>query len=285
MTAVPPLPAPVIETIDGVEIATYHLGPEGPHSAGDVVLCHGTPWSAAVWTPVARVLAREHRVHLWDMPGYGASIRSGGAAVDLVSQRRRLASLLETWQLPRPHVIAHDIGGAVALGAHLLDGSEYVSLHLVDVVTLDPWGSPFFRLVAQHEQVFAALPPALHAALVREYIAGAGGEALTAPQIDALTEPWRSPAGQAAFYRQIAQLSPQHTAPIVERLDQVRCPVRVSWGEEDPWIPVEQAAELAARLPGHVEVRTYAGAGHLVPLEAADALGRDARDWLHGSTR
>lgn len=287
MSAPGPLPPPRHVDLDGTRVATYVLEPSRAEPVGDVVLCHGTPWSAAVWAPVAHALAATHRVLLWDMPGYGASIPTGppgqDPAVDLEAQRRRLVTLLQHWDLRAPHVVAHDVGGAVALGAHLLEGSAFASLYLLDVVTLDPWGSPFFRLVAEHEAVFAALPAPLHAALVREYVSGASTGSLDAHQVDELVAPWTTPHGQRAFYAQVARLDPAHTRPLVERLGHTRCPVRVGWGEQDPWLPVGQAAELADRLAGPVDVFTVPGAGHLVPLEAPDLLVDDLRLWLaHG---
>lgn len=275
-----PLPTPDHIDLDGERIATYVLEPDDRQPRGDVVLCHGTPWSAAVWAEVAQQLAASRRVFLYDMPGYGASIDETLPDVDLVTQRRRFARMLEYWQLESPDVVAHDIGGAVALGAHLFEGAKMRSMYLLDIVTLDPWGSPFFRLVAANEEVFAALPPQLHAALVREYIAGAANAALSDAQVGTLAEPWCASDGQRAFYRQIAALQPEHTRPIVERLDRVSCPVRVAWGERDPWIPVAQASELAARLSGDVAVFTIPGAGHLVPLEASEVLGADISQWL-----
>ncbi|MFI2365418.1 alpha/beta fold hydrolase [Promicromonospora sp. NPDC019610] len=278
------LPEPVfVEVdIDGAResIATSVLEPAARPSSGDVVLCHGTPWSVRVWEPVALALSRNSRVFLWDMPGYGASPKGADVAVDLVAQRRRLAALLEHWGLDRPHLVAHDIGGAVALGAHLLEGTDLAGLFLLDIVTLDPWGSEFFRLVARNESVFAAVPGPLHGALVREYIAGAANHALAPEQVDLLAEPWLDDVGQAAFYRQIAQLSPGHTAPIVRRLGEVRCPVRVGWAEDDPWIPFEQAGRLRDLLPGDPEVVAFPGRGHLVPLEDDVAVGHAVRAWL-----
>lgn len=264
----------------GERVATWVLEPADRAPAGDVVLCHGTPWSARVWAPVARALSREYRVFLWDMPGYGASPKGPDVDVDLVAQRRRLAALLRHWSLDRPHVVAHDIGGAVALGAHLLEAVDVASLFLLDIVTLDPWGSPFFRLVAENEAVFAAVPGPLHGALVREYIAGAANHGLPDDVVDMLAEPWLDPVGQAAFYRQIARLSPEHTAPIVRRLGEVRCPVRVGWADADPWIPFEQAARLREALPGDPEVVAFPGLGHLVPLEDDAAVGQVVREWL-----
>ena len=60
--------------VDGAVVATYTMEPAEAPARADVVLCHGTPWSAAVWAPVARALSDTHRVFLWDMPGYGQSI-------------------------------------------------------------------------------------------------------------------------------------------------------------------------------------------------------------------
>jgi pimeloyl-ACP methyl ester carboxylesterase len=232
------------------------------------------------------MLSRDFRVYLWDMPGYGESSKDTSQPVDLVAQRERFAALLRHWSLERPHVVAHDVGGAVALGTHLLEGVDLASLFLLDVVTLDPWGSEFFRLVGEHEQVFAAIPGPMHAALVKEYIAGAANHRLPADVVEVLAEPWLGAAGRAAFYRQIAQLSPDHTAPIVSRLGQVRCPVRIGWADDDPWIPFEQAGRLRAGLaggaavPGDPQVVEFPGRGHLVPLEDAAGVGRAVRQWL-----
>ncbi|MCD1285556.1 MULTISPECIES: alpha/beta hydrolase [unclassified Brevibacterium] len=325
--AEPTSPRTRIRLRDGTKVATEVIGPpESDDRLGDIVICHGTPWSSRMWRPLAHELGQSYRVHLWDMPGYGESIPGGGftdhppaesapaeaapaeaipalpepPAVDLVTQGRRLAELLEVWKLESPHVIAHDIGGAVALGAHLFDGREFASLYLLDIVTLDPWGSPFFRLVAENEPVFAALPAPLHRALVREYIAGAASSAPNGPRpeifrlevprledsrlelshLDDLADPWCSPAGQSAFYRQVASLSPRHTQGIADSLGEVRCPVHIGWGEDDPWIPVEQAERLAKRLPGYPGITRFPGAGHLVPLESPEEFAADIRSWF-----
>jgi pimeloyl-ACP methyl ester carboxylesterase len=302
---------------DGAEVSTTTLEPvndrgsvrQGKDRLGEVIICHGTPWSSRMWLPLARKLAQTYRVRLWDMPGYGKSIpdltstsaqptgnplAEAAPAVDLITQRRRLAELMDHWEVSSPHVIAHDIGGAVALGAHLLEGCDFASLYLLDIVTLDPWGSPFFRLVAENESVFAALPPRLHRALVREYISGAAaataddsptGEdrsSLSEERIAALSAPWCTIAGQSAFYQQIAALRPEHTAPIVDRLGEVRCPVRIGWGEDDPWIPVDQADRLAEALPRRPHVTRFLHSGHLVPLEAPHDLLTDLTAWLDG---
>ncbi|SDK23894.1 alpha/beta fold hydrolase [Streptomyces indicus] len=277
------LPEPVHITVDGASVATYVLGPEERTPLRDVVFCHGTPWSSQVWAAAAHHLSRSCRVFLWDMPGYGRSTKDQAVPVDLASQMSRFAQLLAYWRLDRPHVVAHDIGGAVALGAHLLHDSAYADLFLWDAVTLDPWGSPFFRLVADHVDVFTELPAALHMALVREYVAGAAHRPLTPQWVDALSRPWSGAPGQAAFYRQMAALRPEHTRPVVARLPEVRCPVTIGWGARDPWIPAGQAARLKDSLPGNPTVTELADVGHLAPVEAPSQVTRALEEWLASS--
>lgn len=274
------LPEPIFISVGGDAVATYELRPDAAEPAADVVFCHGTPWSAQVWAKAAQHLSRGCRILLWDMPGYGRSAQGSDVRTDLLTQMSRFAMLLDRWGLERPFVVAHDIGGAVALGAHLIHGRDYSNLFLWDVVTLDPWGSPFFQLVADNSDVFAALPASLHKALVAEYIAGAAHHRLDPGIVAMLAEPWGSDAGQPAFYRQIAELRPEDTRPIVDALPRVRCDTSIGWGREDPWIPVEQAYRLRQLLPGQSTVITLPCVGHLAPLEAPSAVQQALDAWL-----
>lgn len=241
-------------------------------SGPPVVFCHGTPWSSALWNPIADVLARDFTVHLWDMLGYGSSAMADGQDVSLGAQARILAALVESWDLDEPpHVVAHDYGGAVSLRAHLLHGVPYRSLTLVDVVALAPWGSDFFRLVAANATVFAQLPAALHEAMVRAYIRGAAFRPLAARHEDMLAGPWLGAAGQAAFYRQIAQADQRFTDEIEGRYPELDLPVTIVWGEDDEWIPVDRAHRLASLIPD-AELHLVPDAGHLIQLDAPEAL-------------
>ncbi|WP_456600036.1 alpha/beta fold hydrolase [Blastococcus sp. SYSU DS0616] len=260
----------------GRRVRHWHVG-SGP----DVVMCHGTPWSAELWRPYAEALAGDFTVHLWDMPGYGASSKDAGHAVSLDVQGELLAELVERWGLRSPHVVAHDYGGAVALRAHLLHGVPYASLALVDVVALAPWGSDFFRLVRAHADVFAALPPAVHEGALRAYIAGASHRGLTVGQVDELVAPWTGPEGQAAFYRQIAQADEAYTDVLEPRYPDLDLPVLVVWGSEDTWIPADRAHRLAALIPG-ARLELLPGAGHLVQLDQPVRLATTLHRWLAG---
>ncbi|ORT55643.1 alpha/beta hydrolase [Streptomyces sp. CB03238] len=246
-------------------------GSLGQPGQDPVVLLHGTPFSSYVWRAVARALARHYQVFVWDMPGYGASQKFAGQDVSLAAQSRVFTELLAHWDLEEPLVVAHDFGGAVSLRAHLLHGARYRALALVDPVALAPWGSPFFRLVGEHSEVFEQLPPALHHALVREYVSSASSPGLHSAVLDRLIQPWLGDVGQAAFYRQIAQADQRYTDEVQDRYGEIDFPTLVCWGEDDTWIPVAKGRELAARIPG-ARLEPIAGAGHLVQEDAPAEL-------------
>lgn len=245
-----------------------------------VVLLHGTPFSSYIWRGVARALAPHHPVYVWDMPGYGSSEKSEGQGISLAALGKIFAELLEHWELPEPLVVAHDSGGALALGAHLLHGAGYRRLALVDSVALGPWGSPFFRLAGEHAATFGGLPAALHGAMVREYVNSASGPGLHPATLEALAGPWLTDA--AAFYRQIAaRLDDQsYVDAMQDRYGTIDLPVMVVWGADDTWIPVDRGRELAARIPG-ARLRTIGGAGHLVPEDAPAELTGALFAFLH----
>jgi pimeloyl-ACP methyl ester carboxylesterase len=235
------------------------------------VLVHGTPFSSFVWRRIARELARHHLVFVYDLLGYGQSDKRAGQDVSLGVQNRVLTALLEHWGLRRPCVVAHDFGGATALRAHLLDGCDYEKLLLIDPVALQPWGSPFVQHVREHEAAFARVPDYIQRAILAAYIQGAAFHPLRPEALGAYAAPWLGPIGQPAFYRQIAQMDQRYTDEVEGAYGGMRCPVRLLWGIEDQWIPVEHGRELTRRLPGCL-LTEVPDCGHLMQEDAPEAV-------------
>lgn len=258
-------------------VGDVHWDRFGDPDREPVVLLHGTPFSSFIWRGVARALARHHQVYVWDMPGYGASEKYQGQDLSLAALGRVFAGLLKHWGLTEPMVVAHDSGGAVALGTHLVHGAPYRRLALVDAVALAPWGSRFSEVVGEHADVFERLPARMHRALMREYVSSASAPGLDPALIDVLVAPWLEDGGQSAFYRQLAQrrADPGYIDEMQDRYGEIDIPVLVCWGDDDSWVPVDRGRELAARIPGAL-LRIVPGAGHLLqedrPAELATAL-------------
>ena len=133
-------------------------------------MVHGTPWSSWTWRRIAPALADRFTIYVFDLLGFGASEKRDGQDVSIAAHGGRLAELIGHWELDAPVVIAHDIGGAIALRAYLLHDVPMRALALVDVVAIGEWGSPFYRLVRAHADVFEQLPAAIHRGVLQAYI-------------------------------------------------------------------------------------------------------------------
>ncbi|WP_235868801.1 alpha/beta fold hydrolase [Meridianimarinicoccus zhengii] len=206
-----------------------------------------------------------------DMPGYGRSEMRADRATSLDVQGEIFAFMLRHLGLERPAVVAHDFGGAVTLRAHLLHGCDFDRYVLMNVVAMRPWGSEFFDHVGRHVDAFTGLPPHIHEAVVRAYIRRALTSDLPADDIEALCAPWLTDPGRVSFYRQFAQANERFTAEIEPMYGEVRCPVKILCGEDDPWIPLERGHALRVRMPS-AAFATLLGVGHLPPLEAPDTV-------------
>ena len=249
-------------------------------SGPPVVFCHGTPFSSRVWSRYADALSADFTVHLWDMPGYGESSMHPDHAVDFGAQATAFAALLEHWGLDRPHVVAHDFGGAVSLRATLAEKAAYASLMLVDVVAIPPSGSAFFQFVKRYPTTLDELPPYIHEAILRAYVRAASHRGLREHELAELVAPWRTDDGQPAFYRQIAQYDEAFLAENERRLGDLSMPVKVLWGRDDAWIPPATGRRLAELIPG-ASYAEVPDAGHLMQYDAPVALATALREWLY----
>ena len=253
----------------------YNVTGNGP----PLVLVHGTPFSSYVWHRIAAHLAQMRTVYYYDLLGYGQSEQRDGQDVSLGIQNVLLAELLAHWKLASPDVIAHDFGGATSLRAHLLDGCEYRSLTLIDPVALAPWGSPFVRHVREHGDAFAGLPPYIHEAVVKAYVRGAIAREIPDAELAPYVTPWLGAAGQAAFYRQIAQMDQRYTDEVkrATRTCAARC--RFCGANRISGFRSNAAAQLAAAIPA-ARFQAVPNAGHLMQEDAPEAIVAAALRWF-----
>lgn len=270
----------------------------GNPAAQPLIFIHGTPWSSRVWSNYAQSFSNYFHVYLFDNPGFGASplgkpLPSKEEAItkelaldaDLSQQSAVFAALFnhwaESWQY-RPHIVAHDHGGLMALRAHIIHGCEYASLCLVNVVAIGPFGQPLFKLIAENEDVFTALTGPVFEGVVEAYIRDASYRGLDRDTMEMLKSPWISTEeGRIGFLRQMVQANSRSTGEVEGQYSEVgrKMPVRVIWGQEDAWIPVETAARLKAKLNAR-EVVLIEGAGHLVMYDQEGKLGVELGWWL-----
>lgn len=260
------LELPNTAIIEGNAVRWGRIG-NGP----PLVAIHGTPFSSQVWRRIVPHFADRRTVYYFDLVGYGRSEMREGQDVSLAVQNRVLAALFAEWGLERPDVLAHDFGGATALRAYFINGLRYATLTIFDAVALAPWGSPFVQHVRRHEAAFTGMPDYMHRALLRAYLQTSAHKPLSEEALTIYSAPWLGPVGQAAFYRQIAQMNQRFTDEVEARYGLLDCPVTVLWGLEDNWVPHQKGETLAALISDRPLI-PVPECGHLVQEDRPEVL-------------
>lgn len=244
-----------------------------------LVLVHGTPSSSYLWRNVVGRLSPTWRVYVYDLLGYGQSEQREGQDVSVGAQGRLLAELLQHWGLEAPAVVGHDIGGAIALRAHLLHRAGFRKLVLLDAVSIAPWITPFSRHVQQHLTAFATVPGYIHREMIAAHLRSAISTPVSDDELEPYLRPWLGEAGQAAYYRHVAQFDERYTDEIEPLYASINIPTLILWGEEDKWLDPSTGARLQSAIPGS-RLHTIPGAGHFAPEDVPDRVASELRTFL-----
>ena len=240
------------------------------------------------------------------MPGYGQSqlpyakppnpssrqnFKDDQNDTSVATQAATLRALLSHLQITNPAVLAHDIGGAIALRAHLILGVEFERMMLLDSNAVLPWGDGFYALAREEPGVFARLPAHVFEAVVRAVVRSAcvtTAHGLEGRWEEALVGPWLGcKEAQESFVRQIAQAEDGDVAEMFAEggegclYGRVRCGVSVLWGDGDSWIPREKMERLCGLLVERLErFVVVEDAGHLLMLDQPERVEEEVGRWL-----
>ena len=171
-------------------------------------------------------------------------------------------------------LFGHSMGGRVALEVFRLapDRVRRLALSSTGVDSLGE-SEPAKRHALQaigHEQGYEALVDAWLPPMVADH--NRANDALYGPMRQMCLD-----KGQAMFDAQInALLTRPEQASL---LDTITCPTLIMTGELDTWSPPAQHEAIAARIADSTLV-IVEGAGHMLPLEAPDAVNEAIAAWL-----
>ena len=257
--------------LSGGVVAHGRMG-QGP----PLVLVHGTPSWSFLWRRVAPMLAADFSVHMFDLLGYGDSEKGDALDVSIASQSRMLSELLDLWALDQPLIAGHDIGGAIVLRAHLVEGRGFERIALVDSVVFNPWLTPTTMHIRAHLDAYQTMPVHIYEQVVRAHLRTAVHRPLNDDTLDGYMKPWAGTAGQAAYIHKIALFEEADTAGLEPLLTEITAPTLIVWGEDDGWIAPSVAGRLNRAIAGSL-VKLIPGAGHFctedAPQAVAQALG------------
>ena len=237
-------------------IAWYERGRGAP-----LVMLTGTGSTMAEWDPaLLRLLARRHRLVLFDYPGVGMSGPWRGRGFDSLADAT--AGLMEAIDLPRADVLGWSMGGFVAQRL-VIDHPARVS-RLVLAGT-NPGGN-HAALGTPRAQAIDSEPKPTEADILRElYPPNRQAEGRRflrrlelASQSGEIPNDFHVPA--VTIHRQVAAEDPWlRSNRNYRQLANISAPTLATAGARDPVVPPVNLRRIATRIPG-AELRVFPGA-------------------------
>jgi pimeloyl-ACP methyl ester carboxylesterase len=174
-------------------------------------------------------------------------------------------------------IVGNDTGGAIC---QLMLGGDTSRIGAVVLTNCDAFGTfppralaPIF-FAGRHPALVASLVPGLRSTRVRTGRLGFGP--LTSAPLDAeLTRGWIEPLASRAIRRDLAKFArgvrPQVLLDAASRFGRFAGPVRILWGDDDPYFGVDLGRQLSEAFP-HASLATVPGGRTFLPLEHPDAV-------------
>ena len=297
----------------GHQISYTQIPPQnGSTACGRAVLCvHGFGASKGHWRHNLEALANGQWVYAIDLLGFGGSSKPLSRLANEPETAGSVRYGFDLWasQLVdfyrevigaagpvRLQLIGNSIGGVVSLNAARMlseGGQPPAQVVLIDCAEREldlkrlpeqPVGAQLSRplvmaLVRQRWIVsnlfrFFARAGAVRAVLKQAYPSGSNvDDAL----VQLLLKPSQEPGATESF-RGFVNLFDDWLAP--QLLERLTVPVRMLWGEADPWEPLEEARRWEQTFPCVQELEVLPGLGHCPHDEAPEQVNPILERWL-----
>ncbi len=237
-------------------------------SGTPIVLVHGLGSRSSDWLPVARRLARHHRVVLVELPGHGETALPDPLTLDAAAGSIDLG-LAPAGDTP-VILVGHSIGGLVAAAVAVRDPARVCGLVLVEAALSPQLDSAGCATVCrQLDRGYDALLRSAYGAFGRDSVQGATLYAEAATCDSVAMKRWIRLAVSEDFSQRAAAIRCPVLAILAER----------TWPRDESW--AAEARELGLDRIARLEPVRLAGCGHFVmldrPADVAAAIERFAR--------
>ncbi|MCP9930950.1 alpha/beta fold hydrolase [Cyanobium sp. AMD-g] len=304
----PVFPADWLDTWpwQGQTISYVRSSPTAPGPAGalPVLLIHGFGACKEHWRHNLPPLSTSRPVFALDLVGFGASSKPPSRLEGEPDDGLALRYGIDLWAdqvaafvrevIGTPvQLVGNSIGGVVALAAATRLRDEALQVILIDCAqrSLDDRrlgeqpplrriGRPLLkRLVRQRWLTGRLFRWLANPAVIRRVLGAAypSGDGIDDQLVQLLLLPARSPGAEESF-RGFINLFRDRLAP--DMLAELTVPVRLLWGEADPWEPVAEARRWAGAYGAVRDLRILSGLGHCPHDENPSRVNPVLEEWL-----
>ena len=235
-----------------------------------VVLIHGIPTWGYLWHRLIPPLAESRRGLAPDLLGFGYSDKRDCFDRSIARQAEMLDAWMETIGIEHADIIAHDIGGGVALRLATLFPQRVRKLCVMNTVCYDSWPIEamlqFGHPEARRKLSASAAVTLLKQALKQGFAATPDDEVM-----DGLLAPYATEVGKLSLIRNAAALNTNLTTELTPLLARIHAPTLILWGVEDKFQLLKYGERLAWDIP-RARVIPVKQARHFVMLDRPDEV-------------
>jgi len=263
--------------VDGreLDVAYYEAGRDnrGP----PVIFLHGIPTWSFLWRGIAPAIAEDRHVIAPDLVGYGNSQRSDDFDRSVRAQTSVLADLIAESTYDEVDLVAHDIGGGVALRYAAARPRHVRKLALSNAACFDSWPVEFINSLGVPGVVAGWDDEEFEEKMSFLFAEGAHGEADPA-FVAGMRAPWAREGGRTALARAAVATNTNHTTCI--DYDAITAETLCLWGADDVLQPIDNAERLADAVAGDATVVGLDDAFHWVTHDRTEAYREQLREFL-----
>ena len=249
-----------------------------------VLLLHGLGASAEVWLPNIDALAKNHRVLIPDLAGFGRSEQPSPAFSPL-DYTSIIDDFLKALNIKKASIIGHSLGGGIALHYALQFSPKVEKLVLVDCAGFGKeviWSLRLMSLPLIGELISY---PSRKGVELFFKLAVNNPEVISKDFVDIYYELFNRPGFQTFLLKLTRMLvnvrcaNPELLAPILGSLRKIKRPTLIVWGKKDRVFPL-QHAYYGKKEMTNAELCIMDQCGHIPNLERPEEFNRIVLDFL-----
>lgn len=249
-----------------------------------VILIHGLCVSADIWMHNIEALAKQHRVYVPDLVGFGRSDEPE-SSFSPSDYTRFLDDFMNILNLERVNLVGQSLGGGIALNYAIQFPQKVSKLVLADSAGLGReviWTLRLKSLPLLGELISSRSRKGVELSFK---LAVCNQALITKEVVELYYEFFSQPRFQKFSLRIVRSIvnirgaREEVLAPIRDNLAGITQPTLIIWGEKDRVLPLKHAYQGKEKLP-NARVRIIEGCGHIPFFERAEEFNHLVLEFL-----
>jgi pimeloyl-ACP methyl ester carboxylesterase len=242
-----------------------------------VICIHGIPTWGYIFNDLAEKLSKNYRVLVPDLPGYGFSNKADNFDRAIDKQQAFLLQWMNELKIEKATLLAHDIGGGVALRMAVSHEERIEKLCLMNCVCYDSW--PIEMIIQLGHPFMKKFSPKVLTGFLKQGLKQGFEHSPSKEVMEGIVAPWTTEEGMISLIRNASSLNTNHTTEITSLLPDIKLPTLLLWGSKDRFQKLDYARRLEKDIP-NAHLIEVDKARHWVMLDQPDIVYQAIKKFL-----